>query len=250
MTRCLAQRHPRRLPRTRTSDHRREPGLDLALLEVRESPATCPDQRAWDALAEENALLARELGRVQARCTQWRDDCIAQAARLEALLMRARGELVAKETQLAVALDALAVLRRRDASRQASETASSTAQAAHGPRRVLCVGGRARQIPVYRALVERRGGSFTHVDGVSTDCLPQLQRSLAQADLVIIQPGYACTGVCQAVQSHCARTGIAWVPLSKACVVGFERALAQAADEVGIDRILTIETSRMSSSAR
>ncbi len=237
MTRRPAQRRPRRLPRARTSDHRHAHALDLALLDVRETPATPPDQRALQALAEENALLARELGRVQARCTQWRDDCIAQAGRLEALLMRTRGELITKQTQLAVALDALAALRRRDARRQASETASSESEctnaagpehAAPATRRVLCVGGRARQIPVYRALVERRGGSFTHVDGVSADCLPRLQRSLAHADLVIIQPGYACTGVCQAVQSHCARAGVRCVQLAKACVVGFERSLEQA----------------------
>ena len=219
MTRRLAQHHPRRLLRARTGAHRHEHGLDLALLEVHESPTTSLQQRALDALTEENALLTRELGRVQARCTQWRDDCIAQVARLEVLLMRARGELIAKETQLAAARDGLA---ERGANLSPAKPAAARAH------RVLCVGGRARQIPVYRTLVERRGGSFTHVDGVSADCVPQLRCLLAQADLVILQPGYACMVVCQEVESHCARTGIRCVPLAKACAVGFERSLEHA----------------------
>ena len=99
----------------RAVTQRPEHGLDLAIVAVRPEPrepdgAQRADQRALRALAEENALLARELGRVQARCTQWRDDCIAQAERLEALLMRARAESIAKETQLAALRDTLAAL--------------------------------------------------------------------------------------------------------------------------------------------
>jgi len=100
-----------------------------------------------------------------AHANEWRDDCIAQAGRLEALRVRTRGELIVKETQLAIALDALATLHQRDARRQASKTASSECactnaappeNAAHGTRRVQCVG-----------------------DRVSVDCLPELRRSLA-----------------------------------------------------------------------
>jgi hypothetical protein len=114
MTRRLAERPPRRLLRMRPVAHRPEHRLDLALADLRANGRDDPlaaqraDQRALRALAEENALLSRELGRVQARCTQWRDDCIAQAERLEGLLMRARGELIAKETQIAALREMLA----------------------------------------------------------------------------------------------------------------------------------------------
>ena len=220
MTRRLAERSPRRLLRMRPATHRPEHGLDLALVDPRADAHDDPlaaqrgDQRALRALAEENALLSRELGRVQARCTQWRDDCIAQAERLEGLLMRARGELIVKETQMAA-------LRER----LVPSAAPASPLAA---RRVLCVGGRARQIPVYRELVERGGGRFDHVDGADPACLQRLRLSLADADLVILQPGYACQGACRVVEQHCARTGLRCVQLDKACALGFARSLAEA----------------------
>jgi hypothetical protein len=216
MTRRLAERPPRRLSRMRALAHRPEHGLDLALVDGRAERRPDPlqaqraDQRALRALAEENALLSRELGRVQARCTQWRADCIAQAERLEGQLMRARAALIAKETQLAALREQLA---------PAAPLAA---------RRVLCVGGRARQIPVYRELVERGGGRFDHVDGSDPACLPRLQLSLADADLVILQPGYVCQSACRVVEQHCARTGLRCVQLDKACALGFAQILGEA----------------------
>ena len=267
MTRRLAERPPRRLLRMRPAAQRVEHGQDLALVALRADSrhdadaAQRADQRALRALAEENALLARELGRVQARCTQWRDDCIAQAERLEGLLMRARGELVAKQTQIAAMSDTLEVLHARAADWLTNEAlvrriadlrarnrtleaelhalrcrnaagndgaeppSSATALA---PRRVLCVGGRARQMPVYRELVERGGDRFDHIDGADPACLPRLRAALVDADLVILQPGYACQGACSAVEQHCARTAVRCVQLDKACALGFARSLAEA----------------------
>jgi hypothetical protein len=37
-----------------------------------------------------------------------------------------------------------------------------------------------------------------------------------------------CQGACQAVESHCARSGVRCVQLDKACVIGFARSLEQA----------------------
>ena len=105
MSRRFVDRHPRRLLRSRLVPLRPDHGLDLALTSVRVPPEAESAQRA-DALAEENALLVRELGRVQARCTQWRDDCIAQAERLEATLMRERAKVIVKVTELAVLREA------------------------------------------------------------------------------------------------------------------------------------------------
>jgi len=198
---------------------RPEHGLDMALPRPDETVRQ-PDTRALRALAEENALLARELGRVQARCTQWRDDCIAQADRLEAQLLRARGALLAKETELAVLRDALAASGAGRAARPPSPPMAGT--------RVLCVGGRARQVPVYREMVERCGGRFTHVDGATPDGLHALQRALREADLVVLQPAYACQGACRLVESHCALRGVRCVQLDKACALGFMQGLEQA----------------------
>ncbi len=217
MTRRLVDRHPRRLLRMRPATQRPEHGQDLAL--TRTEADLDPDGRALRALADENALLARELGRVQARCTQWRDDCIAQADRLEAQLMRARGALLARETEVAMLRDALA------ASRQPAAVGSTLPIPGT---RVLCVGGRARQVPVYRDLVERGGGRFMHIDGAAAESLPALRHALADADLVVLQPAFACQGACRLVESHCALSGVRCVQLEKTCALGFMQGLEQA----------------------
>lgn len=82
--------------------------------------------------------------------------------------------------------------------------------------------------PIYRELVERGGGHFFHVDGADAHSLPPLRRALADADLVILQPGYVCQGACQTVEAHCARFGIRCVQLDKACVNGFASSLLRA----------------------
>lgn len=217
MTRHLGERHPRRLRRMRPVPPRAEHGLALVAArppERERDPG--PDLRLLRALAEENALLSRELGRVQARFTRWREDCISQADRLDAQLMRARADAIVKETRLAILHDRLAERDGRDAA----------------SRHVLCVGGRARQVPVYRSLVERRGGRLTHVDAVGADCLPVLLDALAQADLVILQPGYACRGACLAVEAHCARHGVRCIQLDKTCALAFAQGLELALAEV------------------
>jgi len=81
---------------------------------------------------------------------------------------------------------------------------------------------------VYRALVERDGGRLAHIDAADPSCLPQLVLALAQADLVVLQPGYVCQDACRAVDAHCRRTGQRCVQLDKACALGFERMLATA----------------------
>jgi len=259
MTRRPGGRHRGRLQRMRAPGHRPEPSIDQAVAVARLDglrggvPAPRPDVRA---LAEENAVLARELARVQARCTRWREDCIVQAERLEALLMRTRAEAIAKQTRIAALEDTLrnfeararawrrhdellrcvVDLRARNDSlesrlRELRRTASPTAAAAGteaAMRRVLCVGGRARQVPVYRELVERAGARFDHVDGADPSCLPRLAAALADADLVILQPGYVCQGACNVVERHCAGAGVRCVQLDKACAPGFARSLAEA----------------------
>ncbi len=281
MTRRLSTT-PRRLRRSRPPTRRCDHAGDVALpglrpvVVVAASPQPQRDtDRALRSLTLENAMLARELGRVQQRCTQWRDDCIVQNERLEATLMRARADNIVKETQMASLRDALDALQKRaavwltnealvrrlgdlrarnrslefelaeaqraidglrvssEARRPAADDAPRVEQPLEAPPtsnagRVLCIGGRARQVPVYRELVERRGGRFTHVEGTSAECLGDLARRLGDADVVILQAGYVCQGACRAVETHCARTGLRCVRLDKACALGFERCLDEA----------------------
>jgi hypothetical protein len=107
MTRRPRARLRGRLQRLRALAPCPEHGLDHAVALVRPGLADDAHARTLRALAEENALLARELGRVQARCTRWRADCIAQVERLEASLMRARADAIIKQTRIAALEDAL-----------------------------------------------------------------------------------------------------------------------------------------------
>jgi hypothetical protein len=171
-------------------------------------------REALDALHKRAAVwltneeLVRRLGDLRARNRT-----------LEAELARAR-DAIATQTDAhadadprlpAVDLRALALVGRLD------------------DRAVLCVGGRARQMPVYQALVERCGGRFQHVDGAHESSLARLGVALDAADLVILQPGYVCQRACQAVERHCARHGTRCVQLDQACVLGFASRLAEAA---------------------
>ena len=285
MTRRLPpsrRRLSRSRPPARRSDHAGEVALRGWPPDRAEGAETTPSpsflqrdgDRALRCLAQENAMLARELGRVQQRCTTWRTDAGVQADRLEALLMRARAAAIVKDTQLAALRETLDALQRRTAVGQKHEElvrhvsdlrarhrwleqelhearrALVAARAApdctaglapmaplptarRDPRpieraalgRVLCVGGRARQVPVYRELIERRGGHVVHVDGSTPECLAALVRHLAEADVVILQAGYACDSACRVVETHCGRTGLRFVQLVKACGLGFERCL-------------------------
>ena len=107
MTRRPGERRRGRPQRVRGLAPRPEHGLDCALALLRPALADDAQVRTLRALADENALLARELGRVQARCTRWRADAIAQAERLEAALMRARADAIGKQTRIAMLEDAL-----------------------------------------------------------------------------------------------------------------------------------------------
>jgi hypothetical protein len=228
-----------------------------------------PDIESTQALLLENALLMRELGRAQRRCTQWHDEAARRLEQLQAQLFRSRAECIVKETQLDVLRAALDDSRQRGAARRNNESrarrgadqrarnraleseltlararqaavvaaapavpAASKQRSAHderaaplNDRRVLCVGGRARQMPLYRALVEERGGRFAQACGADEASLPQLRAALAEADIVVLQPRYVCQGACKLVEAHCARAGLRFLQLDKCCLPGFASGL-------------------------
>jgi hypothetical protein len=74
-------------------------------------------------------------------------------------------------------------------------------------RSVLCVGGRAAIVPIYRELVEHEGGRFLHHDGGEEHSAAQLDATLAAADLVICQTGCVSHNAYWRVKDHCKRTG-------------------------------------------
>jgi hypothetical protein len=93
-------------------------------------------------------------------------------------------------------------------------------------RSILCVGGRNSQVPIFRDLVERQGGRFTHHDGGIEDNPHRLDASLAAADLVICQTGCLSHNAYWLVKDHCKRHGKRCVYLESASVAGFVRGLA------------------------
>jgi len=62
-------------------------------------------------------------------------------------------------------------------------------------------------IPVYRELIEDKGGRFLHRDGGEEDKAGQLGPMLQSADLVICQVGYISHNAYWRVKEHCKRHG-------------------------------------------
>ena len=93
-------------------------------------------------------------------------------------------------------------------------------------RSVLCVGGRAASVPVYRKLIERTGGRFLHHDGGEQDNTAKLDATLAAADLVICQTGCISHEAYWRVKEHCKRTGKRCVFVEKPSRASLERALS------------------------
>jgi hypothetical protein len=96
---------------------------------------------------------------------------------------------------------------------------------------VLCVGGRAASVPVYRELVEGAGGRFLHHDGGDEDNVSQLDATLAAADLVICQAGCISHDAYWRVKDHCKRTGKQCVFVEQPSRSGLQRALQSLCGE-------------------
>ena len=94
-------------------------------------------------------------------------------------------------------------------------------------RAVLCVGGRAASVPLYRHIVEGRGARFLHHDGGAEQSAQQLDATLSAADLVICQTGCISHGAYWRVKDHCKRHGKRCVFVDKPGSAALKRALAQ-----------------------
>jgi hypothetical protein len=216
--------------------------------------------------AEQQALQAG-MRRTQERQARWRSEALAERDALKAQLAQLRQRVLAQETQLARLREAaagnapqagrdkllqriaelsceLALARQahtpeapeprldadtvppaaQDADEAVTEPAATLASAS-----VLCVGGRSGHVPLYRELVERRGGSFVHHDGGLEDNPRRLEAQLAAADLVVCQAGCLNHNAYARVKAHVKRSGKPCVFLDKPGAGSFARALAQGA---------------------
>lgn len=248
---------------------------EVQMLQFQAGQAARVELARFEALIDENAVLARALAAAQQRCTQLAAEharmhaaCLAenatlrgrvaalegqvealraqaaaagtstagqQAARIEALeraLQKARAPMKAPATGLATApAPAHTALQRVQVPGAPGSAETADAERGLDQRNVLCVGGRTAIVPVYRRLVEARGGRFLHHDGGEEDKLGALDATLAAADLVICQAGCVSHNAYWRVKDHCKRTGKRCVFVETPSAAGLQRALAQVAQD-------------------
>lgn len=190
-----------------------------------------------DLLARDTLLaqLREQLQQAEAGVLQRRED----AERLA----RQRSRIAALEQALAEARSELQTQRREAAARQADAAGAQPPDIAAvpppleavlpqlGERAVLCVGGRAGVVPIYRQLIERTGGRFLHHDGGEEDAVTKLDASLAAADLVICQTGCISHDAYWRVKEHCKRHGKRCVFVDKPSASGLQRALGSLSQD-------------------
>ncbi|WP_284619549.1 DUF2325 domain-containing protein [Aquabacterium humicola] len=83
---------------------------DVHMLQHQIGMATRVDAARFDALIDENAVLARELGAVQQRATRLATEQARRIAQLDALAMQLRAELIGRDTTIAQLREQLAAL--------------------------------------------------------------------------------------------------------------------------------------------
>lgn len=242
---------------------------EVQMLQFQAGQAARVELARFAALIDENAVLARALGQAQQRCTAlmaehaserqaWQAERATLCGRLQGFEQALQRAGAANALVTPAALPSTREERRaahvpkpphRPALSLASASASASAPApvaapqvelpaatvsqpgaALEQRKVLCVGGRTASVPVYRRLVEARGGRFLHHDGGEEDKLGQLDATLAAADLVICQAGCVSHNAYWRVKDHCKRTGKRCVFVETPSAAGLQRALAQISE--------------------
>ena len=213
-----------------------------------------------DAIAHEHRVLMGEYGRAQARCSAQLAAQAARIAQLESELMRARAQVVIRDTQLALARDALADLaasvpglptrarlarkvewlgeRVQDLMRELLRLQWLPApglQADVREKAVLYVGSYLTQAAdgalMAQQAVEQAGGRFLHHAGGDdgADDVAALEAGLVAADLVICQTGCVSHDAYWRVHDHCKRTGKQCVLVDQPQAMHFVRKQALAA---------------------
>ena len=215
-----------------------------------------------DAIAHEHRVLMGEYGRAQARCSAQLAAQAARIAQLESELMRARAQVVLRDTQLALARDDLAELaasvpglptrarlarkvewlgeRVQDLMRELLRLQWLPApglQADVREKAVLYVGSYLTQdagqaadgAHMAQQAVEQAGGRFLHHAGGDdgADDVAALEAGLVAADLVICQTGCVSHDAYWRVKEHCKRHGKRCVFIENPGSASLKRALAE-----------------------
>jgi hypothetical protein len=251
---------------------------EVQMLQFQAGQAARVELARFEALIDENAVLARALAAAQQRCTQLaaaharvHAACLAENATLRGRVAALEGQMRALRADAAAAPTGAQQAARIEGLERALRKALAPVKAhasapgavpkpvpksvpvpalqspqtpgaagfaaAAGPeeglgqRNVLCVGGRTAIVPVYRRLVEARGGRFLHHDGGEEDKLGALDATLAAADLVICQAGCVSHNAYWRVKDHCKRTGKRCVFVETPSAAGLQRALAQVTQD-------------------
>jgi hypothetical protein len=89
---------------------------DIHMLQHQVGAANRADLQRLDKLAEENAILGRELARAQARASQALSERSAQIEQQQAEILKLRGELLSRDTQIAGLNETLRALHEADPS--------------------------------------------------------------------------------------------------------------------------------------
>ncbi len=185
---------------------------DTALMALRADmqalEADIPGLKGRVVLARETQQLAERIHALERALLQSQQACERQSRRAQAMA---------------------AELKARDASQENPAALGTVSES--GTRldecSVLCVGGRAASVPLYRHIVEGTGGRFLHHDGGEEESAAKLDATLAAADLVICQTGCISHNAYWRVKDHCKRTGKLCVYVENPGTASLKRALAE-----------------------
>ncbi len=206
-------------------------------------------EAARDHAQRQCEALRRANGGLRAEAAEWRRAARVSQAALER--NAARDEIRALEARTRALERALAAAQRatRAAEREVSQLRSRHERAAGAPgaerdrraldaaptedaprvdlqrRTVLCVGGKTRLVPHYRALVEGASGAFAHHDGGIEDHAARLPRLLGAADAVVCLATDVSHCAYYAVKSYCKRFGKPCVLVGNSSVAALARSL-------------------------
>ncbi|MDO9420222.1 MAG: DUF2325 domain-containing protein [Herminiimonas sp.] len=225
----------------------------------------------FENIAREHSVLLNEYGRVQSRCSELVARQVDQietlqteAARMQAEIIRLRGEVIVRDTALAYAREDLSklqasipglstrltlarrvekltqhvqdLLRERLGLHGKVQTTAEVEGAALGDaampinlleKSVLCIGQDEPATIIAQQAIEKAGGHFLHHDGRDVVDDTALEASLTAADMVICQTGCVSHDAYWRVQDHCKRTGKQCVLVEQPQAMHFVRSLSE-----------------------
>lgn len=165
-------------------------------------------EAAKDALVDLDRRLSREMARCE-RLAKRTDELTQTLAAAEQKRQQAEEEAASLRREISLVeaqLDAVATPDNEGG-------AKPVADARLGQLAVLYVGGRAHQVPVLRAVVERAGGDFLHHDGGIEHSIAILPGLIRRADCVAFPIDCVSHDAMATVKRQCRQAGKPFIPL-------------------------------------